>query len=197
MLHRTHLGNDIQRTAVTQIVIAVVTLANFTTRKPFKRTLTSRINFGMILTFKEIDFYSIEQIWHNNLWPGRRSKIEPYSAMRFMHDGYDLSFAPRPRVFFGGYINDDLVAVNSIHLAEAYMVRSRGLWVDQRFRGNAFGTEILKISNQKAKDLGADAIWSFPRKPSILSYRRAGYIQCSSWMNHGEFGPNAYAICPL
>jgi hypothetical protein len=175
----------------------VVTLVNFITRKLSKKPPINRINFGMTLTVKEIDFSTIEQIWQHHLWSGRVSKIEPYSAMMFMHDRYEISFATRPSIFFGGYIDNKLVAVNSIHLAEAYLARSRGLWVSAEYRGNSFGTVMLKISNSKAKDLGADAIWSFSRQTSIRSYVNAGYFQVSSWMKHGEFGPNAYVMCPL
>lgn len=146
---------------------------------------------------KEIDFATIEHIWRTQLWPGRVSAIEPYSAMRFMDDKYDGSFADRPQIFLGVFVDDKLIAVNSLHLAEAYMARSRGLWVDPKQRGNSYGSGILSITGDYAKDLGAEAIWSFSRKTSIRSYEGAGYTRTSSWMDHGEFGPNAYVICPL
>jgi N-acetylglutamate synthase-like GNAT family acetyltransferase len=143
---------------------------------------------------KEIEFDTINQVWQTHLWPGRTSAIEPYSAMMFMHDKHDISFSTQPRIFLGGYINDTLVAVNSVHLAEKYMARSRGVWVDPAYRGNGHGVAILKESIVSAKKIGAEAIWSFPRQISITSYTAAGFIKTSDWMNHGEFGPNCYAI---
>lgn len=145
----------------------------------------------------EIDFDTIKKVWENDLWPNRVSKIEPYSAMMFMHNGYDTSFADRPSKFFGGYIDDKLVAVNSFHLAETYMARSRGLWVDPEYRGAGFGSIMLKHTNRVAKQLGAHSIWSFPRKTSILTYERAYYVKCSDWLMDGEFGPNCYVISML
>lgn len=79
------------------------------------------------MQIKEIDWQIIEQIWIHRLWPNRASIIEPYSAMKFMDARYEMSFAQQPQVFLGGYINNTLVAVNSLHLAETYMARSRGL----------------------------------------------------------------------
>lgn len=146
------------------------------------------------MIIKEIPFSTIEHVWRTHLWPGRVSAIEPYSAMMFMHDKYDTSFADRPQVFLGGYEDDVLVAVNSLHLAEAYMARSRGLWVDPAQRGHGYGFRMLNATSSVAEELGADAIWSFSRQSSIRSYEQADFTRVSSWMDHGEFGPNAYVI---
>lgn len=149
------------------------------------------------MIIRAIDFQTIEPIWREKLWLGRTSAIEPYSAMMFMHDAYDCTFADQPQTFLGGFIEDELVAVNSLHLAEKYMARSRGLWVSHEMRGRGFGTHMLLETNRRAAELGAESIWSFSRISSITTYLKAGYIRTSGWMNHGEFGPNAYVLCPL
>ena len=149
------------------------------------------------LLIKEIDFSTIEQVWRDFLWPGRVSAIEPHSAMMFMHDKYEVEFTDRPQVFLGGFLDIHStvpVAVNSMHLAEKYMARSRGLWVAPKVRGMGFGKQMLDKTTECAKQLGAEAIWSFSRQSSIRTYEAAGYVRTSSWMNHGEFGPNAYVI---
>ena len=148
-----------------------------------------------MMRIQEINFPTIERVWRYNLWPGRVSAIEPYSAMCFMDDKYNISFASAPQVFLGGFINERLIADNSLHLAEKYMARSRGLWVDPEYRGNCYGQTMLEETCLRAATLGADAIWSFSRKTSIKSYLAAKFVQTSSWMDHGEFGPNAYVIC--
>lgn len=149
------------------------------------------------MIIQQIDFQTIEPIWRERLWPGRVSAIEPYSAMMFMHDAYDASFADQDQIFLGGFVNDELVAVNSLHQAEKYMCRSRGLWVAPEVRGRSFGTRMLTITNNYAKKLGAESIWSFSRISSISTYLKAGYVRTSNWMNHGEYGPNAYVLCTL
>lgn len=149
------------------------------------------------MLIKEIDWETIERVWRYNLWPGRVSAIEPYSAMRFMDDKYDVSYAFLHRKFLGGFVDDKLIAANSLHLAETYMARSRGLWVDPEYRGHGYGFRMLMETNEKAEEMGAEAIWSFSRKSSIKTYELALYTRTSSWMDHGEFGPNAYVICRL
>jgi GNAT superfamily N-acetyltransferase len=144
----------------------------------------------------KIEFTTIKEVWQNNLWQNRESAIEPCSSMTFMHDLH-LDFSFLPQIFLGGYVGNTLVAVNSLHLAEKYLARSRGLWVDPTYRNNGYGKQILLETNRLARELNADAIWSFPRKNSISTYKNAGYIQTSSWLTHGEFGPNCYAICFL
>lgn len=146
------------------------------------------------MIIKSISFNTIQPIWANNLWPGRTSAIEPYSAMMFMNATYDSGFSTRPCKFLAGLVDDKIVAVNSIHLSETYMARSRGLWVDPMFRGNKYGVQILNESARLAEGLGASAIWSFSRQLSIRTYQAAGYIKTSPWMDHGEFGPNCYVI---
>jgi GNAT superfamily N-acetyltransferase len=146
---------------------------------------------------KEIDWLTIEKVWRLNLWPGRVSAIEPFSAMRFMDDKYDMDFSRTPRAFLGGFVGDILVAVNSVHLAEKYMARSRGLWVAPEHRGHHHGRVLLKETNTLAEQMGAEAIWSFSRQNSIKTYESAGFIRVSSWLGHGEFGPNAYVIHSL
>ena len=151
------------------------------------------------MLIKEIDFWTIEKVWRERLWPGRASAIEPYSAMMFMHDKYDVTFSARPQVFLGGFIEEDEhnnipIAVNSLHLAEGYMARSRGLWIAPKLRGMGLGQQMLQATSDKARELGAEAIWSFSRQSSITTYEKAGYLRMSSWMDHGEFGPNAYVI---
>jgi GNAT superfamily N-acetyltransferase len=120
--------------------------------------------------------------------------------MTFMGDYSGLSFKDRPAAFIGGFVEgepEQLVAVNSVHLAERFMARSRGLWVDPTYRGRGYGTTILNATNTLARVMGAEAIWTFPRKTSIHSYEEAGFKRMSSWLDHGEFGPNCYAICFL
>lgn len=148
------------------------------------------------MIIKQIDFEEIKTVWASKLWPNRVSPIKSYSAMLFMGDSSG-KFSEQPTRFLAGYINDKIVAVNSLHLAERYMARSRGLWVDENYRGQGLGIKILNASSDLAQELNAQAIWSFPRQSSIKTYLGAGFIQTSQWLDDGEFGPNCYAIKTL
>ena len=148
------------------------------------------------MIIKQINFEEIKSVWSTKLWPNRVSPIKSYSAMLFMGDSSG-KFSDQPTIFLAGYIDNNIVAVNSVHLAEHYMARSRGLWVDENYRGQGLGIKILNTSGEVAHELGAQAIWSFPRQSSIKTYKAAGFIQTSSWLDDGEFGPNCYAIKTL
>jgi N-acetylglutamate synthase-like GNAT family acetyltransferase len=121
----------------------------------------------------EIDFETILPVWRDRLWPGRQSEIEPYSAMTLCRE-FNLDFSGKQRKFLAGMIDGEIVAVNSVHLAESTMARSRGLWVDPLHRGNGYGTKILIETCVKAKELGAEIIWTFPRKSSFHTYDKVG-----------------------
>jgi N-acetylglutamate synthase-like GNAT family acetyltransferase len=148
------------------------------------------------MIIKQINFEEIKTVWASKLWPSRISPIKSYSAMLFMGDSSG-KFSEQPARFLAGYIDDKIVAVNSIHLAERYMARSRGLWVDENYRGQGLGIKILNASSDLARKLGAQAIWSFPRQSSFKTYQAVGFIQTSLWLDDGEFGPNCYAIKTL
>jgi hypothetical protein len=145
------------------------------------------------MIIKQVDFEEIKTVWAEKLWPGRESPIEPTSSMTFM-GGYNTNFVHQPARFLAGYVDNKIVAVNSVHLAETYMARSRGLWVDNLYRGHGLGVMILRATSNVARELNAQAIWSFPRESSFKTYQTVGYMQMSEWLNDGEFGPNCYAI---
>lgn len=143
----------------------------------------------------EIDFSTILSVWSTELWPERKSAIEPFSAMHFMGGYFDAKDVEA--IFIAGIVDEKIVAVNSCHTAEKYMVRSRGLWVDAQHRGHNYGSMILDATSSAAIEFGAHSIWSFPRQSSWKSYAKSGYIQTSAFIDDGEFGPNCYAIIPL
>lgn len=149
------------------------------------------------MIIKQITFLDLLPIWKNELWPDRRSPIEPYSAMIFMHSDYSIAFMERPVAFFGLFDSDKLVGVNSVHGAEAFMARSRGLWVAPEYRHQGYGKQLLDAAITQAKEWGVHAVWSFSRKSSIDTYLSAGFSRTSGWLDHGEFGPNAYVLAVL
>lgn len=145
----------------------------------------------------EVDFETILPICKDKLWPGRVSVIESYSAMSLCRE-FNLDFSNKQRKFFAGIDdNNEIVAVNSVHLAENTMARSRGLWVDPLKRGKGYGSRILIETCKQAREMGAGIIWTFPRKSSFRTYDKVGFQRISKWLEDGEFGPNCYAMRSL
>jgi GNAT superfamily N-acetyltransferase len=139
---------------------------------------------------KHIDYNDIYPIWKFHLWPDRKSRIEPTSAMVYK-DGYDVKNLYQTPIFFAYIIDDNIAGVNSGHLCSDDSYRSRGLFVFDKYRKKGIGTELLLATIEQAKKSNASMIWSYPRSNSWTTYERAGFTLTSSW-EEGESGLNAY-----
>lgn len=139
-----------------------------------------------------ISFEEIFPIWRNYLWPNRQDKIEPHSAMLFLK-GYDLKNFNNNPSFFGYFIDDRLVGVNSGHKCCDNSYRSRGLYVDPNYRKSGIGKKLLTATIQQGKKECADFVWSYPKQSSWKCYESSGFKLSSNWLT-SENGINAYCI---
>lgn len=139
---------------------------------------------------KKIEYKDIFPVWTNHLWPNRSTPIEPNSAMIFK-EGYTVKNMFMTPTFFGYYIGNTLVGVNSGHKCLDKSYRSRGLYVFPEYRGRGIGKDLLNATvNQGFSEL-ATFIWSYPRYDSWKTYESVGFSLCSEWYE-GEQGLNAY-----
>jgi len=143
---------------------------------------------------KEIDFETIHLAWKKELWSDRED-IRPVSSMTYNRKYdmtvYDLSIS-NP-IYLGYYVNDVLVGVNSGHIVGNREYRSRGLWVDEKFRGQNIGKQLLISVIDQGKIQNSLYTWSLPRKQSLYAYLSAGFEKTSKWINEGVlYGPNCY-----
>jgi len=145
-----------------------------------------------------ITFAEIYEIWNNELWPGRESPIKEMSSMTFMGD-YDMSVYERYRgTFWGVFIDDKLVGVNSGHPVSDTMYRSRGLWVHPEYRGRGIAKVLLRALSDFARVCEFEYVFTVPRKGSEHAYLTEDYKLVGDWFDHGmEFGPNIWAIKKL
>ena len=142
------------------------------------------------MIIKKITWEEILSVWQNDLWPSsvRSSAIEPTSAMslfkiwRQNEDGtadlvnhYDLENMKSTPTFWGCFIEDKLIGVNSGHMCVGKEYRSRGLWVNPKYRGMSIGTKLLVKTVAQGYHEGAILCWSYPRFESWLSYHYAGF----------------------
>jgi GNAT superfamily N-acetyltransferase len=140
---------------------------------------------------KIISWEEIRHIWHYHLWPERTSAIEPNSAMNYLN-GYDINNMTFTPTFFGYFVNNNLVGVNSGHLCVDNSFRSRGLWVDNNHRGYGYGKALLEAAIKQAKLKSASYIWSFPRKTSWTTYKSVGFNKTSRWIKSDTSDANCF-----
>lgn len=144
----------------------------------------------------ELNWEDILTIWQNKLWPKRISAIEPNSAMNFLTGYSSYNMITKP-TFFGYFVDGNLSGVNSGHMCDNMQYRSRGLYVDPKYRGHGIGVELLKATIGQAKLENADMIWSMPRKSSWNTYSRAGFELASEWFKTETSENNAYCVLKL
>lgn len=139
-----------------------------------------------------IAWEDILPVWKNQLWPDRKTPIEPVSAMCFLGN-YDMDNMLTKPVFYGYYKNDLLVGVNSGHSCpRSNSYRSRGLWVHPQHRRQGIGKALLDVTIAEAFNSGHDMVWSFPRKASWPVYQSAGFSLRSDWNKSETSDFNAY-----
>ena len=146
-----------------------------------------------------VDFQTILPIWEEELWLGRSSEIKPMSSMTYL-GGFDMSIYEKYEpTFFAVYnVVNEIVGVNSGHRTSDDLYRSRGIWVDPRYRGNGIAGILFCELFGQAINEQCEAVWSVPRKNALLAYEKVGFKQTSDFFDEGmEFGPNCYVYAEL
>lgn len=146
---------------------------------------------------RKISFEEILPFW-NLLWPNRKSKILEMSSMTYL-GGYDISIYQKYKpTFFGLYIDNKIIGVNSGHKTKKDYYRSRGLWIDSLHRGSNLSLILLKKVDDQAIFENCKYVWSIPRQGALSAYIKNNYIQKSNFFNENvEFGPNCYVLKEL
>lgn len=126
-----------------------------------------------------IDFNTIQSIWKNKLWPNRNSAIETHSAMTWPFEGdpesIDMSIFDYTATFWGAYLDNKLVGVNSGHRTTDEQYRSRGIWVDPDYRKRGVAQMLFLMTAHQAKVEGCEMFWSIPRKTALPAYTKFGF----------------------
>ena len=146
---------------------------------------------------KQITFEQICQIWQSELWPNRVSPIETHSAMTWPFDGnqleFDMDIFNYDASFFCVYRKQVIIGENSGHRTRDDLYRSRGIWVDPKFRKTGVAQTLFELTESKAREEGCRLIWSIPRKSALPAYTKFGFETVGDYFDEGmEFGPNIY-----
>lgn len=135
--------------------------------------------------------------WSTHLWPNRDSAIETHSAMTWPFEGdpdaIDMSIFDYEPTFWGIFVNDDLVGVNSGHRTTQSQYRSRGLWVDPHCRGAGFAQLLFTVTHWQARQEGCEMVWSIPRQSALKSYTSFGFETVGGFFGTETSDSNIYA----
>mgnify|MGYP003643035778 FL=1 len=148
------------------------------------------------LLTKRVSFNEILPIWKYKLWPNRQSVIEEVSAMTWPFEGspnpIDMNIFEYTPTFWGVYMDNRLVGVNSGHRTTNNQYRSRGIWVDQDYRKLGVAQQLFTMTEHQATLEGCDMIWSIPRKTALSSYTKFGFETVGGYIETETADANIY-----
>ena len=146
-----------------------------------------------------IEVNDIYPVWSDFLWPVRDSIIEEHSAIIYgtYPYEYDTGVYKYKPTFFGLYLDDKLVGVNSGHMTGNRYYRSRGLYVFEEYRHRGFATALLKETIAQGRREGATHCWSMPRRSSMGPYYESGFEVTSPFFETETSRGNCYVITPI
>ena len=148
------------------------------------------------MKIKQVSFDEIYPVWRDKLWKGRVSKIEESNPIDYLGN-YNSELLKNKAICLAGFIDEEIVGVNTLLPTSKTHCRSRGFYVDteQRFKG--YGRKLMDETLSHAKKLKFEYIWSLSRKSSLQFYLKFGFKQTSNFIEEYEFGPNCFILKKL
>ena len=142
---------------------------------------------------KEITYSEILPCW-KKLWT--REKYDPFVKMCYKNISCEVIQNPKV-TFFGLIDNQEIIGCNSGFInniiEEKVYYRSRGLYIDAKYRGKGYSKLLLNSTFNQAKLENADYCWSLPKKSALKAYTSVGFIQTSKFSDW-ELGENCYVL---
>lgn len=152
----------------------------------------------MELKTQRITFETILPVWSSKLWPDRVSAIETHSALTWPFEGdpdsIDMEIFNYPTTFWGVYVDNKLVGVNSGHKTTDRQYRSRGIWVDPEYRKQGISQTLFMMTEHQAKIEKCDMIWSIPRKTALKAYTKFGFSTVGDYFGTETADANIYVV---
>lgn len=146
-----------------------------------------------MITIKKIGWEQTRDMWKMHM---PNMSIEPTSAMTCPRsivlndnyeqqeiDTYDLQNQNFTPTFWGAFDNDLLIGVNSGHMTLYNLYRSRGLYVEEKYRGQGIARKLLLKTISQAYFENAIGIWSYPSWTAWKSYATVGLILAGDEFN--------------
>lgn len=151
-------------------------------------SILSTLITGNKFELKEISFEEIKDVWDNKLWPGRDSPKTHYEPEKY-------PVATNEPTFFGLYANEEIIGVNSgYETGDTY--RSRGLWLDYKYRKLGLSKILLNAVIEEAQYSGSKEVWSLPNLKALHAYKAVGFTWSEDTLKL-DWGENKYAVRKL
>jgi GNAT superfamily N-acetyltransferase len=148
------------------------------------------------MIIKNITYKEVLPIWKNFLWPERKTEIKPNNPLKFM-GGYDKLLLDSIPTFFGAFVNNKCIGVNSGFATSSTEYRSRGIYVFSEYRRQGISQMLFGVTEEQAIKEKRNILWSVPRVSSLKAYEKFGFDRVSDFFDDMEFGPNCFVVKKL
>jgi len=137
----------------------------------------------IIIKHNKEGFELIKPLWEKYLWPNRKTEIKSHSSMTY-EQSYDMSIYNNLATYWFLIYKEQIIGCNSGFRTKEKQYRSRGIWIDKKFRGQSLSSLLFTLLFEQAKCEGCDQIWSIPRKHALSSYLTVGFEQTSDFRDY-------------
>lgn len=141
------------------------------------------------------DFFEISTIWKESLWPLRISPIEPISWIN-SEGKIDMTLKLGGPSFFTARFDGKIIGVISGYKTSEREYRSRGIWVDEKFRKMGIGRKLMEQIFIQAKLEKCNSVWTMPRMSAKEFYISLGFHE-KKLVEGYEYGPHIIAHLKL
>lgn len=134
-------------------------------------------------------FQTICDVWKSHLWPDRKSDIEPISWID--HNG-EINMTMKigaPTFWTMTDEKNKVIGVISGFRTSDIYYRSRGLWVDEQFRGHGLARILIQKVYEQALIEDCQSVWTMARHTAVNFYDKVGFKTYKSTDAY-EFGPH-------
>lgn len=138
-----------------------------------------------------ISFEKILGVWTHQLWPHRRSEIEPVSWIDSTGT-INMQMSLGDPNFWCATENEQMIGVISGFKTDSERYRIRGLWVHENFRKNGIGKALIDVTQKQAATNNCRLIWTMPRQNVWPFYQTLGFTKYKS-TEQFEYGPHFLA----
>ena len=97
-------------------------------------------------------------------------------------------------MFWGVFMDNMLVGVNSGHRSSEVEYRSRGIWVDPSYRKTGVAQMLFEMTQHQARIEQCEMIWSIPRKTALKAYTKFGFQTVGDYFGTETADANIYVI---
>mgnify|MGYP001325352871 CR=1 FL=1 len=139
-----------------------------------------------------VNYEIAKEVWKQDLWSYGNSADKKYSKMK-IKEQFDKTIAEKTIFYWAYKLDDKIVGINSGYKSCDNYYRSRGLWVDPKFRGAGFAKSLLDVVIGESIFWGCKYIWSYPREESLSVYESMGFKKQGEF-EVGTYGFNCVAV---